>query len=87
MTTTITLEQFHDLLGDAYAVSLNDTLYFVGYDNDGNPYVSESPSHGDDYLDLSSVDGDIELDDYAVSFFVGGDPVRILFLTVKDVTI
>ena len=85
MTTTITLEQFHDLLGDAYAVSLNDTLYFVGYDNDGNPYVSDSD--GDDYLDLSSVDGDIELDYYAVSFFVGGDPVRILFLTVKDVTI
>ena len=85
MTTTITLEQFHDLLGDAYAVSLNDTLYLVGYDNDGNPYVSDNS--GDDYLDLSSVDGDIELDDYAVSFFVGGDPVRILILTIKDVTI
>ena len=84
MTTTITLEQFHDLLGDAYAVSLNDILYFVDY-NDGNPYVSDNS--GDDYLDLSSVDGDIELDDYAVSFFVGGDPVRILILTIKDVTI
>lgn len=82
---TISLETFHDLLGDAYAVSLNDTLYFVGYDNDGNLYVSDND--GGDYIDLSSVDGDIELDDYAVSFFVGGDPVRILFLTIKDVTV
>jgi hypothetical protein len=82
---TISLETFHDLLGDAYAVSLNDTLYFVGYDNDGNPYVSDND--GGDYIDLSSVDGDIELDDYAVSFFVGGDPIRILFLTIKDVTV
>ena len=82
---TISLETFHDLLGDAYAVSLNDTLYFVGYDNDGNPYVSDND--GCDYIDLSSVDGDIELDDYAVSFFIGGDPVRILFLTIKDVTV
>lgn len=82
---TISLETFHDLLGDAYAVSLNDTLYFVGYDKDGNPYVSDND--GGDYVDLSSVDGDIELDDYAVSFFVGGDPIRILFLTIKDVTV
>ena len=37
--TTITLEQFHELLYEAYAVSVNDTLYFVGYDTDDNPYI------------------------------------------------
>jgi hypothetical protein len=40
--TTITLDQFHDLLSESYAVSLNDTLYFVGYDSDDGPYVSDN---------------------------------------------
>lgn len=79
---TITLEEFHDLLDEAYAVSVNDTLYFVGHDTDGNPYTSDDD--GDDYLDLSSVDGDIEMSDYALSFFVGGQPIRLLILTIKE---
>jgi hypothetical protein len=58
--TTITLNQFHDLLADAYAVCVNDTLYFVGYDTDDNPYIADND--GQDYVDLSSVDGDIEVD-------------------------
>ena len=79
---TISLEEFHELLGLAYAVSVNDTLYFVGHDTDGNPYTADND--GDDYLDLSSVDGDIEVDDYALSFFVGGQPIRLLILTIKE---
>lgn len=82
---TITLDQFHNLLSESYAVCLNDTLYFVGYDEDGSPYVSDND--GNDYVDLSSVDGDIELDDYAVSFFVDGNPIRILFLTILNVSL
>jgi len=78
--TTITLNQFHDLLADAYAVCVNDTLYFVGYDTDDNPYISDN--NGDDYVDLSTVDGDIEVDDYAVSFWVQGEPIRMLFLNI-----
>ena len=39
---TISLEEFHDLLGLAYAVSINDTLYFVGYDTDGDPYTADN---------------------------------------------
>ena len=81
--TTITLEQFHNLLADAYAVCVNDTLYFVGYDTDDNPYIADND--GDDYVDLSTVDGDIELDDdYAVFFYVNGDPFRMIFLNIKS---
>ena len=81
--TTITLNQFHDLLADAYAVCVNDTLYFVGYDTDDNPYIADND--GDDYIDLSTVDGDIELDDdYAVFFYVNGDPFRMIFLHIKS---
>ena len=80
--TTITLDQFHDLLADAYAVSVNDTLYFVGYDTDDNPYIADND--GDDYVDLSTVDGDIELDDdYAVFFYVEEQPFRMIFLDIK----
>ena len=81
--TTITLNQFHDLLADAYAVCVNDTLYFVGYDTDDNPYIADND--GEDYVDLSTVDGDIELDDdYAVFFYVNGDPFRMIFLHIKS---
>ena len=82
--TTITLDKFHNLLADAYAVCVNDTLYFVGYDTDDNPYISDN--NGDDYVDLSSVDGDIEVDDYAVSFWVAGEPIRMLFLNIKKLS-
>ena len=79
---TITLQQFHNLLADAYAVCLNDTLYFVGYDIDDNPYLAYNNGHN--YVDLSTVDGDIEVDDYAVSFWVAGNPIRMLFLNIKS---
>jgi hypothetical protein len=81
--TTITLEQFHNLLADAYAVCVNDTLYFVGYDTDDNPYIADND--GNDYVDLSTVDGDIELDDdYAVFFWAQGEAFRMIFLNIKS---
>ena len=78
--TTISLEKFHNLLADAYAVCVNDTLYFVGYDTDDSPYIADND--GQDYVDLSTVDGDIEVDDYAVSFLVQGEPIRMIFLNI-----
>ena len=82
-TQTISLDQFHDLLAYSYAVCVNDTLYFVGYDTDDNPYIADND--GNDYVDLSTVDGDIELDDdYAVFFYVNGDPFRMIFLHIKS---
>jgi len=81
--TTITLDQFHNLLADAYAVCVNDTLYFVGYDTDDTPYIADTDGH--DYIDLSTVDGDIELDDnYAVFFYIQEQPIRMLFLNIKS---
>ena len=80
---TISLDQFHNLLADAYAVCANDTLYFVGYDEDENPYIADND--GNDYVDLSQVDGDIELDDdYAVFFYIQEQPIRMLFLNIKS---
>lgn len=79
---TITLEKFHNLLADAYAVCVNDTLYFVGHDTNDNPYIADND--GNDYVDLSTVDGDIEVDDdYAAFFYVNGNPIRMIFLNIK----
>ena len=79
---TISLDQFHNLLADAYAVSVNDTLYFVGYDTDDNPYIADND--GQDYVDLSTVDGDIEVHKNYVSFWVGGEAFQMCFLQLKS---
>ena len=78
---TISLETFHNLLSEAYAVTVNDTLYFVGYDTDDSPYISDND--GNDYVDLSSVDGDIQLDETGVSFYIGEEPIRMNFLIIR----
>jgi len=79
--TTITLNQFHNLLADSYAVSVNDTLYFVGYDTDDNPYIADNDGQG--YVDLSTVDGDIEVYKNYVTFWVGGEAMQMVFLQIK----
>ena len=79
--TTITLDQFHDLLADSYAVCVNDTLYFVGYDTDDNPYIANND--GDDYVDLSTVDGDIEVHPNYVFFYIQEQPIQMVFLQIK----
>jgi hypothetical protein len=81
LMTTITLEQFHLILRSAFAVCVNDTLYFVGYDTDDNPYIADN--NGDDYVDLSVVDGDIEVFPYYVLFYVGGEMIKMSFLNMK----
>ena len=78
---TITLEQFHDLLDNAYAVTVNDYLYFIGYDTDENPYIADN--NGDDYIDLSTVDGDIKVLTNEIFFEVGGEPIRMLLLGIQ----
>jgi len=79
--TTITINQFHNLLADSYAVSVNDTLYFVGYDTDDNPYIADNDGQG--YVDLSTVDGDIEVYKNYVTFWVGGEAMQMVFLQIK----
>lgn len=81
METTITLEEFHELLASAYAVSVNDTLYFVGYDTEDEPYIADND--GNDYVNLSSVDGDIEVYPYYVFFYIQGEPIKMSFLNMK----
>jgi len=81
-STTITLDQFHNLLADAYAVCVNDTLYFVGFDTDDNPYIADND--GDDYVDLSTVDGDIEVRKNYVFFYVQEQPIQLSFLQLKS---
>ena len=79
--TTITLQQFHNLLADSYAVCVNDVLYFVGYDTDDNPYIADND--GNDYVDLSTVDGDIEVHKNYVFFHIQGEPIQMVFLEIK----
>ena len=83
-TTTITLQQFHNLLADAYAVTVNDRLYFVGYDTDDNPYIAND--YSDDYLDLSAVDGDIELHEHYVFFNVQDEAIQMSFLHIQKLS-
>ena len=80
MSQEITLQQFHDLLSNAYAVDVNDTLYFVGWD-DNSPYISDND--GDGYVDLSTVDGAIEMDETGVFFTIQGEPFRVSFLLIQ----
>jgi len=77
----MTLEKLHELLAQSYAVCVNDTLYFVGYDaSTGAPYISNND--GEDYVDLSSVDGTIEAHPNKVFFYVGGEPIEMVFLQI-----
>jgi hypothetical protein len=80
MNTTITLNQFHELLRKCYAVSVNDILYFVSYDIH-NPYIADND--GQDYVNLSQVDGDIEVFPYYVLFYVGGEMIKMSFLNMN----
>jgi hypothetical protein len=78
--TTITLNQFHELLADSYAVSANDTLYFVGHDTDDNPYIANDR---EDCVNLSTVDGDIEVHPNYVLFHIQGELIHMVFLQIK----
>jgi hypothetical protein len=79
---TITLEQLHNLLEQAYAVDLNDTLYFIGYDDEG-PFVADN--HGDDYISLAEVDGDIEVLEYGFFFYVAEKPITLKLLSLMKI--
>jgi hypothetical protein len=80
---TTTLEQLHEALSDAYAVDLNDTLYFIGYDDEG-PFVADN--HGDDYVSLAEVDGDIEVLEYGFFFYVAEKPITLKPLVLLSKT-
>ncbi len=78
----ITLEQFHSMLADSYAVSVNDYLYFVGYDmGTESPYVADNDNQ--DRIDLDTVDGRIEAHPNYVFFYVQGEPIQVVFLQIK----
>jgi len=76
---TITLEQFHEILDNAYAVDLNNTLYFIGHDDDG-PYVADND--GQDYVSLAEVDGDIEVLECGFFFYVAEEPITLKPLSI-----
>jgi hypothetical protein len=84
MANTITLDQLHVLFGKSYAVSVNDTLYFMGW-NDSVPYTADND--GEDYVEYDSVDGDITIEDSgnAVFFEKDGNPFRIVFLSIMPI--
>ena len=77
--TTIPLQQFHNLLSDAYAVTINDYVYIVSCDSFGDWTASD----GDDTVNLSSVDGDIEIDETGVFFYISGEPIKLKFVNLR----
>ena len=81
MSQEITLQQFQDLLSNAYAVDVNDNLYFVDFDTEDNPYI---PTHtGEVYVDFLSIDGKITMDESGVYFFIAEEPFRVRFLLLQ----
>ena len=81
----ITLKKLHECLANAYAVSVNDTLYFVGYEAySGSPYIADND--GNDYVNLSDVDGAIILNfnDNSFFFYVAGEPITLKCLGVTN---
>jgi hypothetical protein len=79
---TITLDQFHQVLREAYAVCktvcVNDTLYFVGYDVDDAPYIANNDHQ--DYVSLAKVNGDIEVTQNGFFFYINEDPFELILL-------
>lgn len=74
MPNTITLEQFHTLLSKCCAVKLNGCLYSVEDDDMIRSQEEE--------IDLSAVDGDIELmDSTEVFFYLNAEGFRMSFLS------
>lgn len=80
---TITLDQFHKILAESFAVCVNDTLYFVGYDSDDFPYIADN--WNEDRIDLGEVDGDIEVTESGVFFYVEEEPIEMKFLVHRPV--
>jgi len=76
----ITIDQLHSLVSEAYAVDVNDTLYFVGYDDEDCPYVADN--NNEDKIDLSEVDGDIEVTENGYFFYVQENPVLLKILNI-----
>ena len=77
---TITLNQFHSILAEAYAVSVNDTLYFVGYDDQDSPYVADNDNQ--DRVDLAEIDGDIEITENGFFFYVADEAIELKILSI-----
>jgi hypothetical protein len=80
---TITIEKLHDLVADAYAVCLNDSIYYVGYDNDDMPYVSDNDGY--DQVSLAKVDGDIEVAPFGLFFSINGTPINLRLLSLMNI--
>lgn len=83
MTKNITLEKLHSLLNEAFAVCLDGTLYFVGHDTEDNIFVADND--GENRIDLSEVDGDIEVMETGVSFHIAGEPFELKFLGIVPI--
>ena len=80
----ITLNKLHNLLAESFAVCVNDTLYFVGYNIDDTPYIADNDGY--DRIELDEVDGDIEVTtETGVFFYISGDPIEMKFLGILPV--
>jgi hypothetical protein len=67
---TITLEKFHEILEDCYAVAIDDTLYFIGHDDIG-PFFADTDMQ--EYTSLAEVDGKIEVTEKGIFFSIASE--------------
>lgn len=82
---TISLYAFHQMLSECYAVAMWNTnvdesiiLYFVDYDEDGNPYLT---NYLNESVDLSTLDDNIQISPHVLQFYLNGVDKSLIFLT------
>ncbi len=73
MVTQISLEQLQNMIAEAYAVDVNDTLYYVGFNDDGVPFTCDYWGQEEIVYDEDTVNGEITNNDVLeplISFWI-----------------
>lgn len=76
----ITFNQLQQIIETVYAVSFNGTFYLVSPCGD-YLYQEHDP---DNTVHLTHVDGDIHIDKHGATFSIGGNPIRMVFLNIRN---
>jgi hypothetical protein len=86
MTQTISLDRFHELFMEAYAVDVNGSIYMTSHDNSSGVMEYFIYDERNGYTEFNEVDGDIEVhNDLELFFYIAGDPIRLKFLTPMSI--
>jgi hypothetical protein len=78
---TITKEKFYSLLEEAYAVDMDDTLLFLGYDDEDEPYLADDEGRE---VFFTHIEGDIVTDGIKIACCVGGEDIELKLLKFHE---